>query len=231
MQAVILAAGRGSRMGHLTDTTPKPMLKVSGKPLLEYKLDALPAEVDEVVFIIGHLGDQVRAHFGDTFKGKKVSYVVQENPVGGTADALWQAKDKLQGRFFVMNGDNLYGKTDMERCLSYQWAIVVRHTAHMGRAAEVITDPNGRIQAILESGSEVTRPGLINTGLYLLDTRIFEYPQKAKAVGSSETGLPQTMLQAVGKIDIQAVPATLWVEIKRPEDIAKAEEELKGIQI
>ena len=59
MQAVILAAGRGVRMGKLTENTPKPMLSLFGKPMLEWKLEMLPRVIDEVIFVIGYYGSQI----------------------------------------------------------------------------------------------------------------------------------------------------------------------------
>lgn len=229
MQAVILAAGRGTRMGELSDTTPKPMLTVSGKTLIEYKLDELPDEVDEVILIVGHLGSVVHDYFGGEYGGKKILYVEQETP-DGTAGALWRAKDILKERFFVMNGDNLYTRTDMEACLPYEWAVLVQEKKHVGRAARVIAEKDGRITEIIESDSGLDAPGLINTGLYFLDTRVFTYALAPKAEGSVEAGLPQTMMQAAADIHIQAVPASFWVEIKTPEDLARAEEVLAQTQ-
>jgi len=64
---------------------------------------------------------------------------------------------------------------------------------------------------------------LVNTGLYVLDDRIFEYPLIPKEEGHEEFGLPQTLVQAAKDIDIKAVPATFWVQISEPEDLQKAE--------
>jgi len=69
MQCVILVAGRGTRMGKLTDSCPKPMLPIKGKPKLVYTLENLPEEIDEVILVIGYLGEQIRNFFGDEYNG------------------------------------------------------------------------------------------------------------------------------------------------------------------
>ena len=78
MQLVILAAGRGKRMKTLTENMPKPMLTVLGNDLLEHKISILPKEIDEVIIVIGYLGEKIKKHFGTNFKGKKISYVEQK---------------------------------------------------------------------------------------------------------------------------------------------------------
>jgi NDP-sugar pyrophosphorylase family protein len=93
MQAVILAAGRGTRMNELTTAVPKPMLEVAGRPLLEYKFDAMPEEIDEVVLIVRYLGDIVRRHFGTRWGDKHVTYV-EQGDIEGTAGALWSAQSR-----------------------------------------------------------------------------------------------------------------------------------------
>ena len=70
IQAVILAAGKGTRMLPLTVNAPKPMQEVLGKNLLELKIEALPDEVDEVIMVIGYLGNMIRDFFGDEYGGK-----------------------------------------------------------------------------------------------------------------------------------------------------------------
>ncbi|MCL5436004.1 MAG: NTP transferase domain-containing protein, partial [Patescibacteria group bacterium] len=98
MQAVILAAGLGTRMGSLTKERPKPLLTIENRTLLEHNLLALPKEIDEVVLVVGYLKDQVMAAVGQEFLGKKIRYVVQEELLG-TGHALSQCKDVLCGRF------------------------------------------------------------------------------------------------------------------------------------
>jgi NDP-sugar pyrophosphorylase family protein len=228
MQAVIMAAGRGSRMKELTDTIPKSMLHVNGKPLLEYKLDALPNEVDEVIIVVKYLGEVIRKHFGDSYKGMKIYYVEQESPTAGTADAIWKAKPYITGKFFAMNGDNIYAPQDMQKCLQHEWAVLVLKDVPV-RTGAVIVDKHDRILNIAENTDHSGGVGYANTGFYLLDERFFDYAPIPKAVGSTELGLPQTMMQAAKDIVIQAVPATNWIEIKDPNDLQKAGIELKKI--
>jgi NDP-sugar pyrophosphorylase family protein len=222
MQAVILAAGKGTRMGALTETRPKPMLEVGGKTLLEHKFETLPYDVDEVIIIVGYLGSVIHDHFGGVWRDKRILYVEQENPSGGTADALWQAKDVLRDHFLVMNGDNLYAREDVTRCAVYDWSVLVQERDDVQTGRVIVKD--GLVTDIRENSEHDSAKGFANTGLYSLDMRVFDYPQLPKAMGSPELGLPQTMLQAIGTIPIHAVPATFWLEIKTPEDLAEAEE-------
>lgn len=223
MQAVILAAGRGSRMGKLTATLPKPMLQVNGKTLLEHKFDALPESVHEIILIVGYLKEMIQAKFGDSYKGKKLIYIEQENIVGGTMDAVLQARSFLKERFFVMYGDNIYAKEDLEQAQIFgDWVVVVERREELASTAKVIIDENRLITDIIEADSHTGGRGLANTGLYLLDTRIFDY-SPVKVRGREETGLPQTMLQALPSVPIHIVETALFVEITNPDDIEKAE--------
>jgi UDP-N-acetylglucosamine diphosphorylase / glucose-1-phosphate thymidylyltransferase / UDP-N-acetylgalactosamine diphosphorylase / glucosamine-1-phosphate N-acetyltransferase / galactosamine-1-phosphate N-acetyltransferase len=85
---IVLAAGRGTRMGRLTDTTPKPLLLVRGKPILVHILEGLALETAHLVIVIGYLGDRIKETIGSSFSGVPITYVTQENPQGGTLDAL-----------------------------------------------------------------------------------------------------------------------------------------------
>jgi len=227
MQAVILAAGRGSRMGDLTAAMPKPMLEVAGKTLLEHKFDALPNDVDEIVLIVGYHGRVIQQRFGGEYKGRRLLYVDQENPAGGTADALWHAESVLKDKFLVMNGDNIYSREDMAKCAVYEWAVLVQEKESIA-TGRVLVDKDGFVKGIAENSEHAGEKGYANTALYVLDRRIFGYAPVPKAAGSSELGLPQTMMLAANDIPIKAVEATLWIEIKTPEDISKAEEILKS---
>ncbi len=229
MQAVILAAGRGTRMGELTESTPKVLLEVAGKTLLEHKLDALPYDVDEVVIVVSYLGGTIHDRFGGVYGDKRILYVEQNSSTGGTADALWQARSILRNKFLVMNGDNIYAKEDITKCVAYDdWTVLV-YKKEKVMTGRVVVDKKGMVADILENSAHGGEAGYANTALYVLDTRIFDYPPAPKAAGSKELGLPQTMIQAVKTIPIHAVPASFWLEIKTPEDLQKAEEILGNL--
>src|SRR3989344_6734161 len=117
MQCVILAAGGGKRMGSLTDGAPKAHLVVSSKTLIEHKLDALPEQIDEVIIVVGYLGSVIHDYLGGSYGDKKLFYEEQDNIVGGTADALWQAKNALSRNILVMMGDDIYGHAENTSCL------------------------------------------------------------------------------------------------------------------
>ena len=229
MQAVILAAGRGTRMGELTSATPKPLLEVAGKTLLEHKLEMLPYDVDEIIIIVGYLGGEIHDRFGGLWKDKHLLYVEQEK-LDGTAGALWRAKSILKDRFLVLMGDDLYAKEDADRCIAMNgWTMLVQEESHASRGGNVIVNDKGIITEI-EEGDHRGKHGATNTGLFALDTRIFDYALIPKSEGSEEFGLPQTVLAASkkGKIPFEAVQATFWLQITDQTDLEKAEEFLSN---
>ena len=229
MQAVILAAGHGTRMEELTHAVPKPMLEVDGKPLLEYKFEALPDEIDEIVIIVGYLGSVIREHFGSAYDGKRIIYIEQEDR-NGTAGALWRAKDVLKDRFLVMMGDDIYTREDIEKCivLGDVWRLLVQQIPEMHRAGDVQLDADANITDIVE-GDRGIEPGLASTNMFLLDTRLFACPMVPKLEGSPEFGLPQTVLAGARSLGVRFEPifTSTWVQITSPKDLVKAAEILK----
>lgn len=107
MQALILAGGLGTRLKPYTDTMPKPMVPVLGKPFLEHQLRMLKSNgVDDVVISIGYLGEKIKEYFGDGERlNLKISYSVEETPVG-TGGGLKKASALLKNEFFVIYGDS-----------------------------------------------------------------------------------------------------------------------------
>jgi NDP-sugar pyrophosphorylase family protein len=228
MQAVILAAGRGARMGALAESVPKPMLKVAGKTLLEHKLDALPEAVDEIIMIVGHYGGVIHDYFGGVYGDRRIFYEEQD-VLDGTAGALWRARDILKDRFLVLNGDDIYTPKDLQTASeAKEWTMFVMETDNV-RSGSVRIDKNGDVQDIVEGDYE-DKKGFTNIGLYTLDTTLFSYPMVPKSAGSEEYGLPQTILAASksGKVPFAAAKADSWLQITAPEDLQKAEELLAG---
>lgn len=222
MQAVIMAAGLGTRLRPHTLTTPKPMLEVAGKPILEWSLASLPKGIDEVVLVVGYLKEKIIGHFGDSWHGRRVRYVEQAE-LKGTGDALARCRPLLSekgGRFLVMNGDDLYGARDIERALNHDLSILAKEATAPGRFGAFRTDAAGNLVDIIE-GAEVAAGGLVNAGLYVLDERFFDYPLVPIRDGAV-FGLPQTLVRVGQDHPIAIVKADFWVPIGYPEDLDKA---------
>lgn len=235
MQCVILAAGRGTRMEELTSKVPKPMLEVGGKTLIEHKLDALPDEVNEIIFVVGYLGNVIRNRFGELYAGKRILYENQDT-LDGTAGALWRSQPLLKDRFLVMMGDDIYAKEDIAQCIATKgWALLVQGLPELYRAGRVELDADGNIADIMESSKEDERrrePGIASTNMYVLDTRLFNCPLIPKYTGSEEYGLPQTVVAASKRLGIRFEPvySDKWIQITSPKDLTAAEEALKKIK-
>jgi len=219
MQLVILAAGRGKRMKALTEKLPKPLLIILGNNLLEHKISILPKEIDEVIIVIGYLGEKIKKHFGTSFKGKKIRYVEQKELLG-TMLALKETEKMLSGRFMVMMGDDLYSREDVAACLKHPWAILVKKMEDKGRGARVMVDDKKRITDIVE-GAELDKGMWNNAGLYVLQRDIFKYP--LVQIPSGEFGLPQTLAKAAKDFDINVIESKSWHQITHPEDLERVE--------
>jgi mannose-1-phosphate guanylyltransferase len=106
MQAVILAGGLGKRMRPLTESVPKPMIEVRGKPFLQHQFELLGSfGIRRVVLLVAYLGEQIEKHFGDGSElGLHLSYSYEPEPLG-TGGALKNAAALLDGEFLLLNGD------------------------------------------------------------------------------------------------------------------------------
>ena len=124
-QAVLMAAGLGTRLWPLTLTTPKPMLKVAERPLLSYSFQALPPSVEEVIVVVGYLKEKVMAYFGDQWHGRRVTYV-EQTELKGTGHALASCRHLLKDRFYVLNGDDLYAAEDLLAMAQHELAILAK---------------------------------------------------------------------------------------------------------
>lgn len=214
-----MAAGLGTRLRPHTLETPKPMLAVAGRPILEWSIELLPPQITEVILVVGYKKDRIIGHFGDAWGGRKMRYVEQQE-LRGTGDALHRCRGLLDGRFLVMNGDDLYGKDDILAALDRPLSILAKETKVGGRFGAFRTDTEGNMVDIIE-GADVGPGGLVNAGLYVLDTRFFEYPLVPIKDGA-EFGLPQTLVAMAKDHRIAIIRAGFWMPIGYPEDLEKA---------
>ncbi len=221
LSAVVLCAGKGTRMLPLTETLPKPLQIVCGKTLIEWKLLALPEEVRDVILVIGHQGDQIRKYFGDAWGNKTIRYVVQEE-LNGTAGALLAARSLLGERFLVMMGDDLYAKEDIQKLLMLPWGVCVIEVENKEMKGEMLVDAEGNFCAINEE-VHFTESALMNTGLYMLRREIFDISPVPIGGSSTELGLPHTLAVMAKLVPVQLIRTTRWMQITTPEDLCLAE--------
>lgn len=219
MQCVILAAGKGTRLRPLTDDTPKPLVMVAGKPLLDHIIEALPSAVDELIIVHGYLGKKIMEYCGNEYMGRKVTYVHQEEQKG-TAPALWLCKDLLRGRFLFMFADDIHGEADIARVTSYSRALLVTPTKHPERFGVIVRHPDGTMAEFVEK--PIHPPSnMASSGVMVLDTHVFEFEPTVEQNG--EYFLTPVIEEYAKKYPMAVVEQELWIPIGYPEDIKKAE--------
>lgn len=130
VQAVILAGGLGTRMRPVTETIPKPMIAVAGKPFLEHQLELLRrAGIGRALLLVAYLGEQIQRYFGDGSKtGCGISYSFEPSPLG-TGGALKNAEAQLQDAFVLVNGDTY---------LAIDYLALVRRFSELNCAALIV---------------------------------------------------------------------------------------------
>lgn len=220
MQAVILAAGQGLRLRPITNTTPKGLVIVAGKPLLQYTLEALPSSVSKVFIVTGYLGEQIREHFGSTFNGLDIQYVTQDKLLG-TGDAVHLVQTKLENNFLVLNGDDIYNKEDLEKIITHDLALLaVESNVAIGDSIE----QNNRDELVDFSPSRDKQPPyLVNCGAYMLNKKFFKYPLVQIPVREFvEYSLPHTLAILAKDSPVTVVQASTWLPIGTPEQLEQA---------
>ena len=225
MQVVILAAGEGTRMRPLTEQRAKPMLPVAGRPMVEHVAQsAAAAAVDELIVVVGYEGQRVREYLGDSVGGTPVRYVEQTEQ-NGTADAVWQAREHLDGPFAVLNGDSLYEETDIERLFENRPALACTRVDEPSNYGVVETEGD-HVERLIEKPDDPPS-SLVNAGAYV-------FPADARAkldVPESERGEHELtdVLNAVAETsDITPVEIDGWLDVGRPWELLEANERQLG---
>ncbi len=209
-------------MRPLTHDIPKAMLPLKGKPILHYTISFFPEEIDEVIIIVNYLGEYIKKYFGNSYLGKKIIYVTQEE-LNGTGGAIFSCKNLLGEKFLVVMGDDLYSRNDLEILTGEKNAVLAYEVENSERFGVLKTDADGNLLEIVEkphSGEIKT----VNIGAYVIEKEFFGYP--LVAISETEFGLPQTLSLMAKDYPVKVIKTKLWHPIGKPEDLEKAEQVL-----
>jgi D,D-heptose 1,7-bisphosphate phosphatase len=223
MQAVILAGGRGTRLGALAGGRPKPLIAVGGKPFILYLIENLHRfGFDEIVVLAGPFADIYRESLRSVaVSGAKLTIVEEDRPAD-TAGALAVAAPHLRPRFLLLNGDSYF---------DFNWLDLAARRQRgrwLARLALRRVPDAGRYGAVELAGARVTRfsekglagPGLINAGLYWMKRAILD------EIGETPLSLERTLLPRLVERGLVAgvVHDGRFVDIGMPEDLAEADQ-------
>ncbi len=224
MQAVILAAGKGTRMYPMTLEKPKPLVEVANKPVLEHNLDQMLGVVEEAIIVVGYKKDMIIKKLGDNYLGMKLTYVVQEEQLG-TGHAVMQAENKITGKFLVLNGDDLYSRKDMESISKYDNCILVKKQKDASAFGAVVVK-EGLVVDIVEKPKEFVSD-LVNVGMYCFSPEVFEVLKNLKKSERGEYEITDAVreLAKKGKVHYEEVKG-FWIPVGYPWQILEATEEL-----
>lgn len=179
-QAVILAGGAGTRLGALTQTVPKPLLPVAGRPFLDYLVWNLSRHgIRDIILSCGYLGEQIVDHYKKNGRDKQTIRAFIEPEPLGTGGALRFLAAELREQFFLLNGDSLFDVNywELSKAVSSSEdataTIALRSVSNAARYGRVELHGE-RVVGFLEKEAN-PRPGLINAGLCWMDRRLVEW--------------------------------------------------------
>jgi dTDP-glucose pyrophosphorylase len=218
---VIMAGGLGTRLRPITETIPKPMLKVNGKPFLETTLENLVAQgFRSFHFCVNYLAEQITEHFGDGRRwGVRIDYVREKKPLG-TAGALALIDEIPQVPALVMNAD-LMTRLDFGQLLDHHAG--KHNVATMAVRSMEFQVPFGVVETEGERVSDIVekpvRSYLVNAGIYVLDPAVFSNIPKGEHFDMPE--LFQSLISQQRPVGYFPLYES-WLDIGRIEDYQRA---------
>ncbi|TYL36443.1 UTP--glucose-1-phosphate uridylyltransferase [Natronococcus pandeyae] len=232
MQAVVLAAGKGTRLRPLTETKPKALVEVNEKPIIEDVFDnLLEIGATELILVVGYMQEKIIERYGDEYKGVPITYAHQREQLG-LAHAILQAQPHVDNDFVLMLGDNIFRANlgdvvNRQRENRTDAAFLVEQVPYEEASRYGVLDTNeyGEIIEVMEKPDDPPS-NLVMTGIYTFSPAIFHACHLVQPSDRGEYELPDAidlLLQSGRTID--AIRMDGWrVDIGYPEDRDRAEE-------
>jgi len=235
MKAVVLAAGKGTRLRPLTDDKPKGMVEVDDKPLLTHCFEQL-AELgaDEFVVVVGYLKESIIEHYGDEFEGIPITYTHQREQ-NGLAHALLMVEEHIDDDFMLMLGDNIFNanlkdvvRRQREDRADAAFLVEEVPWEEAGRYGVCETNAYGEITDVVEKPDE-PESNLVMTGFYTFSPAIFHACKLVQPSNRGEYEISEAidLLIRSGRT-IDAIRIDGWrIDVGYPEDQEEAERRLQ----
>jgi NDP-sugar pyrophosphorylase family protein len=232
---MLLAAGRGTRLAPLPDTTPKPLVPVAGRPLIERLLEFLHAGgIEEVVINLHHLGHRIAEHVGDGARfGLRVQYSV-EDPILDTGGGIKRAERLLHGEpFVVANGDSLL-EIRLQDLVAWHEAhggvatLALRPDPDAARFGAVELDADDRVRRIVDlpaGAAPAPLRAFMFPGLHVLEPDVFHWMEPDVAFSITRVTYPRLIAADVAVYGW--VTRARWLTIDTPEALAAADRLLR----
>ena len=233
MKAVLLAAGAGTRLMPLTATRPKHLIKVAGKPILQFCLEAVKnAGIKDAIIVTHYMGEAIRCYFGDGEKlGLNITYVEQKE-VLGTGNAAAEAEPYVDADFMLVYGDLLFGLDAVKHVLrSYESgktpAVVGVVQVDKPESYGIIEQSEQKkVRRIVEKpAANKARSKLANAGVYAFSRDVFDALKQTEASVRGEWELTDAvnLLAKGGKTVLAAeISKDDWFDAGRPWDLLDA---------
>lgn len=199
MKAIILAGGKGTRLGDYTKDIPKPMLTIGSKPVLEHQINILKRHgINEIILLVNHLKDVIIDYFGNGEKlGVKISYL-EELQAMGTAGGLKEIDDKLKEDFLFVYGDVMFD-IDIQRLLKFhfskksQFTLVVHPNDHPFDSDLIDIDRNNKVTAVFPKPhkKDFYYKNLVNAGIYVIHPVVLNFIERNKKSDFGQDIIPK----------------------------------------
>lgn len=230
--AVLMAGGEGKRLRPLTENTPKPLLKVGGKPVIEYNIDRLSqVGIKNVNISINYLGQQIVDFFGNgQSKGIEISYVQEDKPLG-TIGSILLVKNFQHDDIIVMNSDLLtnidfsdFYKTYKSHDADMAVAAISYHV-DVPYAVLEVTEQSSLVKSLKEKPRYTYYS---NAGIYILNKRLLSMIPRDSFFDITD------LMEKVLEMNLKLITYPIngyWLDIGKHEDFKKAQEDIKHIRL
>jgi len=227
MQAVILAAGRGTRLQPLTDTIPKAMVPINGRPQLEILVEQLKTVgVSDILIIVHYLKEKIMDYFGDGSKfGVKIQYAEQKE-MKGTANAVSYAESFVKDKkFFLIFCDSLFETDLLERLLKHKsdGVFTCREVENPGRFGVLMVDGKKVIKFVEKP--EVPPSNLASFSVFIMPREIFDACKKVEPKQKGEYWLTDAIQILIDKGVVFEFEISKYIlDIGTHEQLAEAQD-------